>query len=73
MRTVLEHMESLYFILNDPSMDSHVQSILAQPAELEGDNIPPSVSSALVALWDHDGVQECFTKSIEHALSDPSV
>ncbi|CAM1500629.1 Fc.00g097910.m01.CDS01 [Cosmosporella sp. VM-42] len=69
MRTILEHMDSPYFTSDDPTVDSYVQTILGQPAEVQGDIFPSAVSSALVALLDHDVIQESLTRSIGHKLT----
>ncbi|KAI1044031.1 hypothetical protein LB505_007703 [Fusarium chuoi] len=44
-------------------MEYHVQTIFMQPAQIEGDVLPPEVGSAIEALWKDRGVQECFKRS----------
>jgi hypothetical protein len=51
MRVILEAMESLELPLEDQRMEYHVQTIFMQPAQIEGDVLPPEVGSAIEALW----------------------
>jgi guanine nucleotide-binding protein subunit alpha len=70
MRVILEAMESLELPLEDQRMEYHVQTIFMQPAQIEGDVLPPEVGSAIEALWKDRGVQECFKRSREYQLND---
>ncbi len=65
MRVILEAMESLELPLEDQRMEYHVQTIFMQPAQIEGDVLPPEVGGAIEALWKDRGVQECFKRSRE--------
>jgi guanine nucleotide-binding protein subunit alpha len=70
MRVILEAMESLELPLDDQRAEYHVQTIFMQPAQIEGDSLPPEVGNAIEALWKDDGVQECFKRSREYQLND---
>lgn len=70
MRVILEAMESLELPLSDTKAEYHVQTIFMQPAQIEGDNLPPEVGSAISALWKDTGVQDCFKRSREYQLND---
>lgn len=70
MRVILEAMESLELPLEDQRMEYHVQTIFMQPAQIEGDVLPPEVGNAIEALWKDRGVQECFKRSREYQLND---
>ena len=70
MRVILEAMESLELPLEDARNEYHVQTIFMQPAQIEGDSIPPEVGNAIGALWRDTGVQECFKRSREYQLND---
>lgn len=70
MRVILEAMESLELPLEDQRAEYHVQTIFMQPAQIEGDSLPPEVGAAIKALWQDAGVQECFKRSREYQLND---
>ncbi|KAJ5561670.1 Heterotrimeric G-protein alpha subunit [Penicillium sp. DV-2018c] len=70
MRVILEAMESLELPLEDARHEYHVQTIFMQPAQIEGDSIPPEVGNAISQLWRDTGVQECFKRSREYQLND---
>lgn len=70
MRVILEAMESLELPLDDQRAEYHVQTIFMQPQQIEGDNLPPEVGTAIEALWKDAGVQECFKRSREYQLND---
>lgn len=70
MRVILEAMESLELPLDDQRAEYHVQTIFMQPQQIEGDNLPPEVGSAIEALWKDAGVQACFKRSREYQLND---
>ena len=70
MRVILEAMESLELPLDDQRAEYHVQTIFMQPQQIEGDSMPPEVGSAIKALWQDVGVQECFKRSREYQLND---
>ncbi|PMD26126.1 guanine nucleotide-binding protein alpha subunit [Hyaloscypha hepaticicola] len=70
MRVILEAMESLELPLDDQRAEYHVQTIFMQPQQIEGDNLPPEVGSAIAALWRDAGVQDCFKRSREYQLND---
>ena len=70
MRVILEAMESLELPLADARMEYHVQTIFMQPAQIEGDVLPPEVGNAIEALWRDAGVQSCFKRSREYQLND---
>ncbi|KAJ5511812.1 Heterotrimeric G-protein alpha subunit [Penicillium expansum] len=50
MRVILEAMESLELPLEDARHEYHVQTIFMQPAQIEGDSIPPEVGNAIARL-----------------------
>ena len=70
MRVILEAMESLELPLDDQRAEYHVQTIFMQPAQIEGESLPPEVGNAIDALWKDAGVQECFKRSREYQLND---
>ncbi|KAL9047546.1 MAG: hypothetical protein Q9206_006682 [Seirophora lacunosa] len=70
MRVILEAMESLELPLDDQRTEYHVQTIFMQPAQIEGDSLPPEVGNAIDALWKDAGVQQCFKRSREYQLND---
>ncbi|KAI9717611.1 MAG: Glucoamylase 1 precursor (Glucan 1,4-alpha-glucosidase) (1,4-alpha-D-glucan glucohydrolase) [Candelaria pacifica] len=70
MRVILEAMESLELPLDDQRAEYHVQTIFMQPAQIEGESLPPEVGGAILALWGDAGVQECFKRSREYQLND---
>lgn len=70
MRVILEAMESLELPLDDQRTEYHVQTIFMQPAQIEGESLPPEVGGAIDALWKDAGVQECFKRSREYQLND---
>jgi guanine nucleotide-binding protein subunit alpha len=51
-------------------MEYHVQTHFMQPAQIEGDVLPPEVGNAIEALWRDSGVQSCFKRSREYQLND---
>ena len=70
MRAILEAMGFLGLPLDEGKAQPHVQTILAQPPQLEGDILPPEVAVAIKTLWVDAGVQECFKRSREYQLND---
>ena len=70
MRVILEAMESLELPLEDQKAEYHVQTIFMQPAQIEGDSLPPDVGTAISVLWKDNGVQQCFQRSREYQLND---
>lgn len=70
MRVILEAMESLELPLDDQRTEYHVQTIFMQPAQIEGESLPPEVGNAIDSLWKDAGVQECFKRSREYQLND---
>ncbi|EHK99877.1 putative Guanine nucleotide-binding protein subunit alpha [Glarea lozoyensis 74030] len=70
MRVILEAMESLELPLDDQRAEYHVQTIFMQPAQIEGDNLPPEVGTAIAALWKDQGVLDCFKRSREYHYFD---
>lgn len=70
MRVILEAMESLEIPLDDQKTEYHVQTIFMQPAQIEGDNLPREVGTAIEILWKDEGVRKCFERSREYQLND---
>ncbi|KAK4546933.1 Glucoamylase 1 precursor (Glucan 1,4-alpha-glucosidase) (1,4-alpha-D-glucan glucohydrolase) [Oleoguttula mirabilis] len=70
MRVILEAMESLELPLDDQRAEYHVQTIFMQPAQIEGDVLPPEVGQAIKTLWQDAGVQAAFQRSREYQLND---
>ena len=70
MRVILEAMESLELPLDDQRAEYHVQTIFMQPAQIEGDVLPPEVGTAIRTLWADAGVQQAFQRSREYQLND---
>jgi guanine nucleotide-binding protein G(i) subunit alpha len=69
MRAILEAMKSLELPLGEEEAQPHVQTILAQPPQLEGDILPPDIGLAIKTLWEDAGVRECFKRSREYQLN----
>ena len=70
MRVILEAMESLELPLDDQRTEYHVQTIFMQPAQIEGESLPPEVGTAIRELWRDRGVLDCFGRSREYQLND---
>ncbi len=70
MRVILEAMESLELPLDDQRAEYHVQTVFMQPAQIEGDVLPPEVGNAVKTLWADAGVQAAFQRSREYQLND---
>lgn len=70
MRVILEAMEQLEVPLEDQRAEYHIQTIFMQPAQIEGESLPPEVGQAISVLWKDAGVQECFNRSREYQLND---
>lgn len=73
MRAILKAMESLELPLNEEEVQPHLQTILAQPPQLEGGILPPEVGVAIKTLWADAGVRECFKRSREYQLNSSAV
>jgi hypothetical protein len=70
MRVILEAMDWLELPVDDQRTQYHVQTIIMQPANMEGDNMPAEVGRAIDALWKDSGVREAFERSREYQLCD---
>ncbi|KAL8845059.1 MAG: hypothetical protein Q9176_000731 [Flavoplaca citrina] len=64
MRVILEAMESLELPLDDQRTEYHVQTIFMQPAQIEGESLPPEVGNAIDALWKDAGLRRSYFDSI---------
>jgi guanine nucleotide-binding protein G(i) subunit alpha len=70
MRTILDAMENLELPLEDTRNEYHVQTIFAQPVQMEAEHMPEEVGRAIRSLWKDKGVLECFSRSREYQLND---
>ncbi|QSL64311.1 hypothetical protein MERGE_001611 [Pneumocystis wakefieldiae] len=70
MRVILEAMEAMDIPLDDPKNIQHVQVILSQPNQIEGEILPQEIGEAVISLWKDSGVQQCFQRSREYQLND---
>lgn len=70
MRVILEAMEWLGIPLEDQRAEYHVQTIFMQPAQIEGDSLPPEVGTAIAVLWGDAGVRTAFGRSREYQQCD---
>lgn len=62
MRIILQTIEALELPLRDQAMEYHVHTIFMQPAQIEGDFLPPEVGKAIQALWNNSDLQEHLVK-----------
>ncbi|KAG5519708.1 hypothetical protein PMAC_001864 [Pneumocystis sp. 'macacae'] len=70
MRVILEAMNALGILLGDMQNVCHMQVILDQPSQIEGEFLPQEIGDAIVCLWKDSGVQQCFQRSREYQLND---
>lgn len=70
MRVILEAMDNMGLSLKNPGSQKYVTTILNLPNQIEGDNLPSEVSSAIKHLWADQGILECFNRSREYQLND---
>ncbi|KAJ1795941.1 guanine nucleotide-binding protein subunit alpha [Coemansia sp. RSA 2399] len=70
MRVLLEAMDALHITLQRGENQGHANVIMNMPSQIEAENLPIEVTSAVKALWTDDGVRECFKRSNEFQLND---
>ncbi|KAJ2607956.1 guanine nucleotide-binding protein subunit alpha [Coemansia sp. RSA 1804] len=70
MRVLLEAMEALHITLQLGENQTHASVIMNMPSQIEAENLPAEVSSAVKALWTDEGVRDCFKRSNEFQLND---
>ena len=70
MRVILEAMDNMGLSLRNSGNQKHVTTIMNLPNQIEGDNFPPEVASAIKQLWADQGILECFNRSREYQLND---
>jgi guanine nucleotide-binding protein G(i) subunit alpha len=70
IRVILEAMENMGIPLKNEGNKKHVTTILNLPSQIEGDQLPSEVSTAIKYLWADQGVLECFNRSREYQLND---
>eukprot|EP00047_Mylnosiga_fluctuans_P002040 m.222911 g.222911 ORF g.222911 m.222911 type:complete len:360 (+) comp10848_c0_seq1:35-1114(+) len=70
MRAVLEAMGALKINLGDQSNRVHVKAVLNYAEASAQVGLTPELASAIKALWQDGGVQECFRRSNEYQLND---
>ncbi|KAJ1736768.1 guanine nucleotide-binding protein subunit alpha [Coemansia sp. BCRC 34490] len=70
MRVLLEAMEALHITLQHGENQTHASVIMNMPSQIEAENLPAEVSSAVKALWTDEGVRDCFKRSNEFQLND---
>ncbi|KAG4303653.1 hypothetical protein PCANB_000036 [Pneumocystis canis] len=70
MRVILEAMEVLGISLENEENIQHMQVILSQPNQIEGNFLDQKIGDAIISLWKDSGVQQCFQRSREYQLND---
>ncbi|CAI2170950.1 7173_t:CDS:2 [Funneliformis geosporum] len=70
MRVILEAMDVMGISLKSEGNQKYVATIMNLPNQIEGDHLPPEVSSAIKSLWADKGLLECFNRSREYQLND---
>ncbi|KAJ2000695.1 guanine nucleotide-binding protein subunit alpha [Coemansia thaxteri] len=70
MRVLLEAMDTLHISLEHLEYQVLSDIIMRMPSQIEADNLPSDVASAVKALWSDEGVRECFKRSNEFQLND---
>ncbi|KAJ2138433.1 guanine nucleotide-binding protein subunit alpha [Coemansia sp. RSA 788] len=70
MRVLLEAMDTLHIALENAEYQVHADVVMGMPNQIEADNLPTAVATAVRTLWEDDGVQECFKRSNEFQLND---
>ncbi|CAG8777876.1 7508_t:CDS:2, partial [Racocetra fulgida] len=63
MRVILEAMELMNIQFRSEEAKKQSMIILNMPNQIEGDHLPPNVSSAIKILWADGGVQEYVLRS----------
>ncbi|KAG9286883.1 hypothetical protein G9A89_012433 [Geosiphon pyriformis] len=70
MRVILDAMDNMSLSLRNESNQRYANIIMNLPNQIEGDNLPPDVSTAIKCLWADQAVQDCFRRSREYQLND---
>ena len=70
MRVILEAMETMGIPLSNPDNNSHKQVIMDLPAQIEAEDLPADITSAVKNLWQDEGILACFDRSREYQLND---
>ncbi|OMJ27845.1 Guanine nucleotide-binding protein subunit alpha [Smittium culicis] len=70
IHVLLEAMSNLEIDLDNPELQSLVDTIIDKPSQIDDEIFPPEVYRAIKLLWNDRGVQECFSRSNEYQLND---
>lgn len=70
MRVIIEAMVQLGIPLTQEKNAEHAAIIAALPAQIEGERLSAPVGTAVKALWEDEGVRQCFSRSREYQLND---
>jgi guanine nucleotide-binding protein subunit alpha len=70
MRVILEAMQNMGIPLSKPENETHKNVILELPAQIEAEDLPADVTTAIKELWADVGVLACFDRSREYQLND---
>lgn len=70
MKTMLEAMETLDIPLANPSNESYRDMVLNSEVQIESDELPDDLVTAIKHLWYDRGIQEAFFRSSEYQLND---
>ncbi|KAJ3050246.1 guanine nucleotide-binding protein subunit alpha [Rhizophlyctis rosea] len=71
-KTLVEAMEKLGVeYANEEAKETHAKAIQSAPVTYgEGEQVPPSVFTAISTLWKDSGIQEVFQRNSEYQLID---
>jgi guanine nucleotide-binding protein G(i) subunit alpha len=70
MRAILEAMSAMSIALATPDNEASKTLIMNLPSQIEADDLPADVTSAIKKLWADAGVLSCFDRSREYQLND---
>nr|VZH92778.1 unnamed protein product [Spirometra erinaceieuropaei] len=70
MLAILRGMGRLRIDFNDPKLTDDAKYLFQNANVVENGSFPPKVSQAIKALWQDEGVLECWRRSSEYQLND---
>ena len=70
LRVILEAMQNMNIGLEIPANEQHRAIIFDLPNQIEAEDLPSEVTTAVKNLWTDGGVQTCFSRSREYQLND---
>ncbi|KAJ3372763.1 Cysteine synthase 1 [Kappamyces sp. JEL0680] len=62
MRVILEAMGNMGIPLSNPANEAHKSVIMDLPSQIEAEDLPADVTTAVKALWTDEGVLACFSR-----------